>query len=78
MFTYLLATIDHLGMAKDRFAIKALASVNEPDGSRIATEEQALRTLYPHEVDVINFDAEPSMVATWRAAADGALVGAAS
>ena len=77
VFTYLLATIDHLGMAKDRFAIKALTAVNEPDGSALATEEQALRTLYPHEVDVVNY-AEPSMVATWRAAPDGALVGAAS
>jgi methylamine---glutamate N-methyltransferase subunit A len=68
VFTYLLATLNNLGMAKDRFAIKALASVDEPDGMAIATEEQALRTLYPHEVDVINFDG-PSLVRTWDAAA---------
>jgi methylamine---glutamate N-methyltransferase subunit A len=68
VFTYLLATLNNLGMAKDRFAIKALASVDEPDGIAIATEEQALRTLYPHEVEVINFDG-PSLVRTWDAAA---------
>jgi methylamine---glutamate N-methyltransferase subunit A len=73
VFTYLLATIDSIGMAKDRFAIKALASVDEPDGMAIATEEQALRTLYPHEVDVVNFDG-PSMIRVWDAAADRTLV----
>jgi methylamine---glutamate N-methyltransferase subunit A len=72
VFTYLLATLTNLGMAKDRFAIKALASVNEPDGVAIATEEQALRVLYPHEVEVINFD-EPSLVRTWEALDDAPL-----
>ena len=77
VFTYLLATRSHLGMAKDRFAIKALAAVDDVDGVVIATEEQALRTLYPHEVDVVNFDG-PSMVRTWDAVADYALASVAS
>jgi methylamine---glutamate N-methyltransferase subunit A len=77
VFTYLLTTRSHLGMAKDRFAIKALAAVDDIDGVVIATEEQALRTLHPDEVDVVNFDG-PSMVRTWEAVADHTLVSAAS
>jgi len=76
VFTYLLATSTHLGMAKDRFAIKALAAVDDVDGVVIATEEQALRTLHPNEVDVVNFDG-PSMVRTWDAVAGHSLVGLA-
>lgn len=69
VFTYLLATVDGLGMAKDRWAIKPLACVEEADGLAIGTEEQALRTLYPHEVDVVNYDG-PDMVAVWAAGAE--------
>lgn len=56
-FTYILATEDMIGFAKDRFAIKPLVVVEEPNGTvAIATEEQAIRKVYRDEVDVINYD----------------------
>lgn len=64
VFTYLLGTIDGLGMAKDRWAIKPLAMVDEPDGIAIATEEQALRTLYRSEVRVHKYEA-PLLTEVW-------------
>ena len=64
VFTYLLGTPDGIGMAKDRWAIKPLAVVAAEDGIAIATEEQALRSLYVDEVDVRNFD-EPLMTHVW-------------
>ncbi|UMG94106.1 hypothetical protein [Nocardioides sp. TF02-7] len=65
VFTYLLGTLDGIGMAKDRWAIKPLAVVDEPDGIAIATEEQALRSLYRDEVSIINYDG-PLMTEIWR------------
>jgi len=64
VFTYLLGTVDGIGMAKDRWAIKPLAVVAESDGIAIATEEQALRSIYEHEVDVHNYDG-PLMTEVW-------------
>lgn len=65
VFTYLLGTPDGIGMAKDRWAIKPLAVVSQRDGVAIATEEQALRSLYIDEVEVINYDG-PLMTAEWK------------
>lgn len=65
VFTYLLGMPDGVGMAKDRWAIKPLAVVSEADGVAIATEEQALRSLYVNEVDVRNYDG-PLMTEVWR------------
>jgi methylamine---glutamate N-methyltransferase subunit A len=68
VFTYLLATAEGIGMAKDRWAIKPLACIEtEPDGMAISTEEQALRTLYSGDVPAVNYD-EPMLVAAWRVA----------
>lgn len=64
VFTYLLGTLDGIGMAKDRWAIKPLAVVDEPDGIAIATEEQALRSLYRDELSIINYDG-PLMTEVW-------------
>ncbi|WP_310961254.1 class II glutamine amidotransferase domain-containing protein [Nocardioides terrisoli] len=64
VFTYLLGTIDGIGMAKDRWAIKPLAVVDEADGIAIATEEQALRSIYRDEVEVHNYDG-PLMTEVW-------------
>ncbi|TAM12183.1 MAG: glutamine amidotransferase [Nevskiaceae bacterium] len=64
VFTYLLGTADGISMAKDRWAIKPLAVVDEADGVAIATEEQALRSLYRNEVEVINYDG-PLMTEIW-------------
>lgn len=67
VFTYLLGTADGIGMAKDRFAMKPLAAVDEADGLALATEEQALRALYRAETPVVNYDG-PSMTAVWPVA----------
>lgn len=64
VFTYLLGTPDGIGMAKDRWAIKPLAVVDAPDGIAIATEEQALRSVYRDEVSIINYDG-PLMTEVW-------------
>jgi methylamine---glutamate N-methyltransferase subunit A len=66
VFTYLLGTVEGIGMAKDRWAIKPVAAVLEDDGIAIATEEQALRSLYVDEVTVHNYDG-PLMTEVWRA-----------
>ena len=64
-FTYILATPDTLGFAKDKFAIKPLVVVEEESGSvAIGTEEQAVRKVYRDEIDVINYDG-PLISATW-------------
>lgn len=65
VFTYLLGTLDGIGMAKDRWAIKPLAVVDQPDGIAIATEEQALRSIYRDEVSIINYDG-PLMTEIWQ------------
>lgn len=65
VFTYLLGTPDGIGMAKDRWAIKPLAVVNHDDGIAIATEEQALRSIYRDEVQILNYDG-PLMTEIWR------------
>ncbi|MGA7270998.1 MAG: hypothetical protein WB239_07985 [Acidimicrobiia bacterium] len=65
-FTYILATSDMIGFAKDKFAIKPLVVVEEEGGTiAIATEEQAIRKLYHDEVEVINYDG-PLLSTTWR------------
>lgn len=71
VFTYLLGTLDGIGMAKDRWAIKPLAVTDEPDGITIATEEQALRRLYRDEVPIINYDG-PLMAEVWSRESDRA------
>ncbi|CAN5779319.1 glutamine amidotransferase family protein [soil metagenome] len=65
VFTYILATIDRVVFAKDRWAIKPLAVVEEEHGGlALATEEQALRHLFVDEVEVINYDG-PSQSHLW-------------
>jgi methylamine---glutamate N-methyltransferase subunit A len=68
VFTYLLATSDGIGLAKDRWAIKPLVAVAGSDGVAVATEEQSLRTVYRDEADVEVHDG-PSIVRVWRAGA---------
>lgn len=64
-FTYILATADTVGFAKDKFAIKPLTVVEDDSGSvAIATEEQALRRIYRTEVEVVNYDG-PLLSTTW-------------
>lgn len=68
VFTYILATADQLVFAKDRWAIKPLAVVEEDHGGlALATEEQALRRLFLDEVEVLNYDG-PLQSRLWSAA----------
>ena len=65
VFTYLISDRDTLGFAKDRFAMKPLVAVEEDDHAiAVATEEQAVCTVYADEMDVINYDG-PSLTRTW-------------
>ncbi|MFQ5524578.1 MAG: glutamine amidotransferase, partial [Acidimicrobiia bacterium] len=64
VFTYLITTPNRLGMAKDRWAIKPLAAVDDGPNLAIATEEQAVRKVYPEEVDVTTYDG-PDMTKSW-------------
>jgi glutamate synthase domain-containing protein 1 len=66
VFTYLLGTADSIGMAKDRWAMKPLIGVRADDGIALATEEQALRSLYREEIAMINHDG-PSLTEVWTA-----------
>ena len=53
-------------MAKDRLAIKPIVAVEEDGVIALATEEQALRKLYPAEGEIVNYDG-PSMTRVWPA-----------
>lgn len=64
VFTFLIANRDSMGFAKDRFAMKPLVTVEQNGELAAATEEQAVRMIYPDEVDIINYDG-PSLMNRW-------------
>jgi glutamate synthase domain-containing protein 1 len=64
VFTYMIADTDGIGFAKDRFAMKPLVVVEEAGEMAAATEEQAVRRIYPGECEVINYDG-PSLTRIW-------------
>ncbi|WP_171231925.1 glutamine amidotransferase [Ruegeria sp. HKCCA4812] len=64
VFTYMIATPDGIGFAKDRFAMKPLVVVNRDGDLAAATEEQAVRRVMTEECDVINYDG-PSLTGIW-------------
>ena len=64
VFTYLIADLDGIGFAKDRFAAKPLVAMGSLPELAVATEEQAVRRIYPQEGDVRNFDG-PSLTEIW-------------
>lgn len=68
VFTYLMATADGIGLAKDRWAIKPMVAVADEGSVALATEEQSLRTIFLDEVDVEVYDG-PSIVHVWSVAA---------
>ncbi len=51
VFTYLVATHDSLGMAKDTMAAKPLVLYESDDYIAMASEEVAIRSIFPHEID---------------------------
>ena len=64
VFTYLVATNDSLGMAKDTMAAKPLVLYESDDLIALGSEEIAIRTLLPQEIDTYDpFDGE---VKVWQ------------
>ncbi len=64
VFTFMITTPDGIGFAKDRFAMKPLVVIERGGEMVAATEEQAVRTIYTDECDVINHDG-PSLFGIW-------------
>ena len=64
VFTYLVATNDSLGMAKDVMAAKPMVLYESDDLVAMASEEVAIRQVLPQEIDTIDpYDRE---VRVWR------------
>ncbi|MFP6729989.1 MAG: class II glutamine amidotransferase [Alphaproteobacteria bacterium] len=51
VFTYLVATHDSLGMAKDVMAAKPMVLYESDDFIALASEEVAIRSIFPEEID---------------------------
>ena len=54
VFTYLVATSDSLGMAKDVMAAKPMVLYEGGAFIALASEEVAIRSIFPHEIDTID------------------------
>ena len=65
VFTYLVATKDKLGMAKDYMAAKPMVLYESDDLVALASEEVAIRSLLPHEIDT--YDPFEGEVKVWQA-----------
>ncbi len=63
-FAYLLCLPDAIGSAKDMFAIKSIVVANVDGDVAMATEEQAIRAVYPGELETIHPD--PRSVFVWE------------
>jgi hypothetical protein len=64
VFTYVVATQDSLGMAKDTMAAKPMVLYEGKDFIALASEEVAIRSIFPHEIDT--FDPYEGEVRVWR------------
>lgn len=64
VFTFMIATPEGIGFAKDRFAMKPLVVIDRNGELAAATEEQAVRRVVVEEADVINHDG-PSLFGIW-------------
>jgi glutamate synthase domain-containing protein 1 len=64
VFTYLVATSDSLGMAKDVMAAKPMVLYESDDFIALASEEVAIRCVFPHEIDT--FDPYEGEVRVWK------------
>ena len=51
VFTYLIATSDQLGMAKDTMAAKPMVLFEDDKIVVLASEEVAIRTIFPDEIE---------------------------
>ena len=64
VFTYLVATSDSLGMAKDIMAAKPMVLYEGDDVVALASEGVGLRSIIPHEIDT--FDPYEGEVRVWK------------
>ena len=64
VFTYVVATSDCLGMAKDLMAAKPMVLYESDDFVALASEEVAIRSIFPHEIDT--FDPYEGEVRVWQ------------
>jgi methylamine---glutamate N-methyltransferase subunit A len=64
VFTYLVATADSLGMAKDVMAAKPMVLYESDQFIVLASEEVAIRSVFPHEIDT--FDPYEGEVRVWH------------
>ncbi len=64
VFTYLVATKNELGMAKDTMAAKPMVLYESDDIVALASEEVAIRSIVPHEIDT--WDPYDEEVRVWR------------
>ena len=65
VFTYLVATRDELGMAKDTMAAKPLVLYESDTLIALASEEVSIRSILPHEIDT--WDPYDEEVRVWQA-----------
>lgn len=65
VFTYLVATSDKLGMAKDVMAAKPMVLYESDDFVGLASEEVAIRSIFPNEIET--FDPYEGEVRVWQA-----------
>jgi glutamate synthase domain-containing protein 1 len=64
VFTYLVATSDSLGMAKDVMAAKPMVLYESNEFIALASEEVAIRSVFPREIDT--FDPYEGEVRVWK------------
>ena len=64
VFTYLVATSDKLGMAKDTMAAKPMVLYESDEFIALASEEVSIRSVFPHEIDT--FDPYEGEVRVWQ------------
>jgi len=65
VFTYIVATGDKLGMAKDVMGAKPMVLYESDDFVALASEEVAIRSVFPREIDT--WDPYQGEVKVWQA-----------
>ncbi len=65
VFSYLVATSDQLGMAKDTMSAKPMVIYESDEFVGLASEEIAIRSIFPREIDT--FDPYEGEVLVWQA-----------
>jgi hypothetical protein len=65
VFTYLVATGDKLGMAKDVMGAKPMVLYESDEFVALASEEVAIRSVFPREIDT--WDPYQGEVKVWQA-----------